>query len=484
MEGRKRKQSEVADNPSGNNPNMRGRKKERRSIAGRNSGDSSSRDVTSNSTPHADYFSGAHHFTVYKPTMIEGDNPNERQSMKILAEHVMVGAEFDSSDHRPSCHSETRRDISHSIQSWMHNLARKYKILWLHGPAGVGKSAILQTIAETEADSPTSILGATLFFSRQNSHDDSRCVFTTVAYRLAVIYPPYRQYVVKLLTLDPGLFKAFIVRPFVEEKVMDGHRDMVLILLDGLDECEGEEAQCEIIVLIGKFVLQYPTRPEPQIQDAFSERELQSGYGEMKVLVDSDQGCRDVEKYLQDSFANIRKKHRRSIPSSLKQWPSESDFSAIVTRSSGLFIFPFTLIRFIGDTAYADPDFRLKTVLEVIGSTSSPDGGHNPFETLDALYTRILSEIPRDVLPTTLGLLMIYTTNGRAYGALQRLHSILKVPEPQNASEERLEAFHASFYDYLVSPSRPGAFYALAPTIIQPFLLRTSSPNLLPSFET
>ncbi|KAF9439582.1 hypothetical protein P691DRAFT_690315, partial [Macrolepiota fuliginosa MF-IS2] len=80
-----------------------------------------------------------------------------------------------------------------------------------------------------------------------------------------------------------------------------------LILLNGLDECDGKEAQCKIILLIGKFTLQYPTspliwlitsHPEPHIQDAFLEEELQLAYREMRVLVDSDRGHLDAEKYL------------------------------------------------------------------------------------------------------------------------------------------------------------------------------------------
>ncbi|KAF9445052.1 hypothetical protein P691DRAFT_806209 [Macrolepiota fuliginosa MF-IS2] len=546
MKRNKRKQSEVTDNPNENSPDMWGRKKRRKGIIEYGSGDSGSRSpstqvtdnsnfphelltgatkkpstarhpasvfpagpsgvVTSNPTPHTEYFSGAHHFTIYKPTMIEGDSTNERQSMKLLAKHTIVGAEFDSSDHRPSCYPETRLDISRSIQSWMRNPARKHKILWLHGPAGVGKSAILQTVAETEADSPTPILGATLFFSRPNSRDDPQCVFITIAYRLAVIYPPYRHYIVKLFALDPRLieksmreqFKAFIVRPFAEEKLMDGLHDTVLILLDGLDECKGEEAQREIISLVGRFSLQYPTspliwlfasRPEPHIRGAFASEGVQLSYEEIQVFVDSDQARRDVETYLRASFAKIQKRYPQSISSSLQQWPSELDFSTIATRSSGLFIFPSTIVRFIGDTAYADPESRLKTVLEVIESTSSSGGGCNPFETLDALYTRILSEIPRDVLSTTLGLLAMYAarfdlgnfalncnwlgiTQGRAYGALQRLHSVLEIPEPQNALTEDIQASHASFYDYLLSPSRSGAFYVIAPEIVQHLLLR------------
>ncbi|KAF9441859.1 hypothetical protein P691DRAFT_650370, partial [Macrolepiota fuliginosa MF-IS2] len=405
-------------------------------------------------------------------------------------EHIIVGAEFDLSDHRPSCHPETRVNISGSIRAWMHNLVRKYKILWLNGPAGVGKSAILQTITKTEADSPTSILGATLFFSRPNDRDDPQRVFTTIAYQLAVIYPSYRQYIVRLLTLNPVIvkksiqeqFKAFIVQPFAIKELLAGSHDTILIVLDGLDECEGDHAQREIILLIAKFALQYPTspliwliasRPESHIQDAFSEDAVQPSYTEMQVPADSDEGRRDVEKYLRDNFAVIRKNHWRSIPSSLQQWPSELDFTTIAARSSGLFIFPSTIIRFIGDDNYADPTSQLKKVLGDIKSTTQSIEGNNPFATLDALYTRILSEIPLDVLQTTLSLLAIHATirsgwpfadvcnwlgvpQGRAYGALRRLHSVLKIPDPENGFEEGLEAFHASFYEYLLSPSRSG----------------------------
>ncbi|KAF9443954.1 hypothetical protein P691DRAFT_808057 [Macrolepiota fuliginosa MF-IS2] len=457
-------------------------------------------------TPYTGYFSDAHHFTINNPIMMGGESANERRSMKLLSKRIIVGAEFDSSDHRPSCHPDTRLDISHTIQSWMHNLTRKYNILWLHGPAGVGKSAILQTIAEAASKLATPILGATLFFSRPNSRDDPKRVFITIAYRLAVRYPPYRQYIVELLAIDPQLvekslaeqFETFIVQPFAVKQLLAGINDTVLILLDGLDECNGEEAQREIILLIGKTLLQYPTspliwliasRPEPHIRNTFASKTLRSSYEEIQVLVDSDQGCRDVEKYLRESFVGIRERYPQSIPSSLQQWPSESDLSTITTRSSGLFIFPSTLIRFIGDTAYADPDSRLQTVLEVIESTSLSRGGQNPFETLDALYTHILSEVPRDVLSTTLVLLAMYSvrfrlgtfvmncnclgvTQGRAYSALQKLHSVLNVPEPQHASEGDLQVFHASFYDYLLSPSRSGPFYVLAPEVMQHHLIR------------
>ncbi|KAF9439857.1 hypothetical protein P691DRAFT_768703 [Macrolepiota fuliginosa MF-IS2] len=113
---------------------------------------------------------------------MDGDNSNERHLMKLLSKHIIIGAKFDSSDHCPSCHPDTRLDITHSIQSWMYNLVHKYKILWLHGPAGVGKSAILQMVTEAASKSASSILSATLFFSHPNSRDNPKRVFITIAY--------------------------------------------------------------------------------------------------------------------------------------------------------------------------------------------------------------------------------------------------------------------------------------------------------------
>lgn len=67
-----------------------------------------------------------------------------------LAHFTMEGAEFDSSarDPPPSCHPGTRLTILKSITDWIGSKERSYGSLWLNGPAGVGKSAIMQTLAE------------------------------------------------------------------------------------------------------------------------------------------------------------------------------------------------------------------------------------------------------------------------------------------------------------------------------------------------
>ncbi|KAF5360722.1 hypothetical protein D9756_004659 [Leucocoprinus leucothites] len=440
------------------------------------------------------FFQDAHNFTIYQPTIISNTTlPHDRNSIDLLVQNTIPGTTYDASERYPppSCHPQTRLDISEYMQSWMHGCSREKKLLWLHGPAGVGKSAIMQTLAESEADSPKSILGATLFFSRRDKRNDPRRVFTTLAYQLAVKYPLYRRYVVDLLSNDPRVvekspleqFKWFFVRPFVQQNLLQEAQETVLILLDGLDECNGEAAQRELVTLIGRFVLDNPTvpliwviasRPESHIQKAFSHPQVRNSYSALAVPINSTQGCADVEQYLRDKFDDIRLIYADCFPSTLPQWPSESDFLQIASRACGLFVFATTVIRFVEDENYGNPVSQLQAVLRAIEMAPSAGIEYNPFAALDILYTEIISSIPRQVLATTRKLLAfalvryapfgiacnwLGLTQADAYCALRKLQSILSIPPPEAVPHDgHLEVFHTSFLDYLLSPARSDSF--------------------------
>ncbi|TFK35769.1 hypothetical protein BDQ12DRAFT_560347, partial [Crucibulum laeve] len=71
-------------------------------------------------------------------------------------------------DPAPRCHPETRRDVRSLISQWLTATPistdnPSSRILWLHGPAGAGKSAIAQSIAQDCAQ--TRRLAASFFFS-------------------------------------------------------------------------------------------------------------------------------------------------------------------------------------------------------------------------------------------------------------------------------------------------------------------------------
>ncbi|KAF5360628.1 hypothetical protein D9756_004613 [Leucocoprinus leucothites] len=477
------------------------------------------------------FFPNAQHFSVVNPTMIEnrihilGSSSRfaeEIAAFGLLAEHTIPGADFDSyeRDPPPQCHPGTRLDILERIHPWSHDIERQHRILWLHGPAGVGKSAIMQTLAEGQSESLDTILGATVFFSRPNKRDDPRRMFTTITYQLAVRFPSYRKYVVDALTNDPKIvgksmaeqFRWFIMRPFTVVDLLEELPQTVLIIIDGLDECKGEEAQREIVLLISRFALKHPntpliwtiaSRPEPHLWSVFSDSQIQNCHWEINVPVDSNQSTADVERFLREKFQEIRLRYSSFFPATLRQWPTEAGFLIIAKAASGLFIFASVVIRFITDESYGNPVSQLRKVLTVIETTRSQGLESSPLKTLDNMYAEIISAIPLDVLPCTMRLLALsfYSplefgvyrkhafgivfnwlelSQADVYGALRKLHSVLEIPPSEKmTSARRLRAFHASFPDYVA------LHLARSHNAIDPWqeVLRSSKRVLLESYN-
>ncbi|KAJ7845298.1 hypothetical protein B0H13DRAFT_1476554, partial [Mycena leptocephala] len=48
----------------------------------------------------------------------------------------------------PQCHPHTRTAVQGTIQAWADEDSAAPSVMWLYGPAGAGKSAIAQTMAE------------------------------------------------------------------------------------------------------------------------------------------------------------------------------------------------------------------------------------------------------------------------------------------------------------------------------------------------
>src|SRR5215469_9722669 len=116
--------------------------------------------------------------------------------MSSLLEHTIKGAEFDSSDpHMPlRCHPGTRSKIIKRCQDFILN-RNGHRIRWVVGSAGVGKSAIMQSIAHDESDVLSGIIiGATIFFSINGRQDGSKAIMTIV-YQLAVKIERYRLFI-------------------------------------------------------------------------------------------------------------------------------------------------------------------------------------------------------------------------------------------------------------------------------------------------
>ncbi|EKM77174.1 hypothetical protein AGABI1DRAFT_108303 [Agaricus bisporus var. burnettii JB137-S8] len=432
----------------------------------------------------------------------QGDRNIMTQIMSLLSQHVIHGAAHDSSARTPPprCHPETRVKLIARITAWFEDQASLELLLWITGPAGVGKSAIVQTFAEYL--SRLSTLGASVFISRPNKRDNPHGVFITIAYQLATRIEAYRNYIVERLSPDPELlsgdiqaqFMALIFEPFVEKKIGAGGKRWG-ILLDGLDELQGKDAQCEIIQLISTFVHEHPnvplvwiisSRPESHISNTFDDDGVQHSCLSEYIPIDSTEACEDVERFLRSSFKMVQKKYRHSVPS---DWPSNIEFLQVTTAASGLFVYAEVVMQFIRDPDYADPVSRLEVLLSVIDHSNAVASKENPFIHLDALYSAILSSIPSTLWPTTKHLFGVAIFGGRiglgwrrdglrtnlltlrgmsilfgvtrnvVYASLDKCQSTLKIQDWKVAHKKPLTFLHASFSDYLKDSGRSRDFY-------------------------
>ncbi|KAJ3563875.1 hypothetical protein NP233_g8660 [Leucocoprinus birnbaumii] len=437
----------------------------------------------------------AHDFIIHNP-IIFGSNSEQDNFMDKFSEATMQGAELDSSerDPPPRCHPGTRVELIERLRLWISDSQHRTKnILWLVGPAGVGKSAIMQTVAELESESDPSLVLAALFFSTLNRRDDPSKVITTLSYQIALKHPPYHQYLRSKLTADPKLwrksiitqFAEFIVDPFVRRRLYQdpGH---ILIFIDGLDECKGEREQILILSLISYFGQRYPdapflwiiaSRPEAHITEHLSRKRLKDTFEKVEVVIDSDQACQDVERFLRAEFETIRTSN--VVMSLYPRWPPEGLFVKLAAAASGLFAYATTAARFIGEPSSGDPISRFQLIITLIDKNCPPGGSfsNQPMRQLDLLYRHILSQVSETDMFCMQEVLASVILNGPEtgvfhrmsafcdwlglapnllYGALRQLHAVLNIPTPHHAHDRPIKVYHKSFSDFLLDSQRSG----------------------------
>lgn len=376
---------------------------------------------------------------------------------------------------------ETRETILAHIIAWIEEQAQSSlenkHILWLYGPAGAGKSAIAQKIAELFLERSLKIV-ASFFFTRGKCNRGMIAYFvTTIAYQMTVSIPEMRDDIGKVVAQNPAILRQslelqiqrLIVEPFhsflSRPQPLPLPQKQYLVVVDGLDECDGDENQKLIISHISALIHKHnlpltfliASRPEPHIVDSFrKDPRLPAITTEFKL----DPSSKDIRTFLLDSFRMMKPKHPSLIALTVP-WPTNSDIDKLVYRSSGYFIYASTIIQFIDDK-----DMLPAAALELVLSAAP-----TPFSTFDALYTQILSTVPQHNRPYLMAIFeinravypklklkdleqLLQLPTGGIHVILQRLHSLLNIHEPT------ISPHHASFYDYLHNKERSGIFYA------------------------
>ncbi|KAJ7239710.1 hypothetical protein C8J57DRAFT_1727302 [Mycena rebaudengoi] len=450
----------------------------------------------------------------------------------ILHQAVALQALYDSADSfpQPRCYPETRGKMLETLFDWavqddsLGDWAPfppdpTPPICWLHGPAGAGKSAIMQTLCRNLQKAGR--LGGAFFFKRGHpTRGNANVLFATLAYQLALnnrnLHSPISQSVednpsvvgrsmdvqLRQLIVEPctnphaiwqrrrqrlrqGLRQSVEDDPSVVEETIDAQLHQLLgepfqsltdcppliLLIDGLDECYNESTQQEIIRLIRGSVAVHrefrafrflvASRPEAHIRETFEDHSLNGILDSIHIK----RSFEDIWTYFLGEFARIHREHRTMVDVPTP-WPSFEILANLVDKSSGYFVYASTVIKFIDDR-----DFHPTQRLTIIQNLS-PSEFDVPFAALDQLYTQILSDVPaqfrsilRDILQSTIVANLQITPvqlerlfdlePGEVQLILRRLHSVLDVP----SNSGTISVFHASFSDFLQDERRSTIFH-------------------------
>ena len=293
--------------------------------------------------------------------------------------------------------------------SWIGDPSGTSSVLWFNGPAGAGKTAIAQSLCKLcEA---AQWLAGSFFFSRHaRGRSNAEFLFPTIAFGLSYAIPDVGKIIDEVVANDPSIpSKAFeiqlqklILEPL--QQVSEQCKEPIVFIIDGLDECEGEDMQSNVLRLLGS-VFQRPSvggcdrqvcfivtsRPEPWIHDEFTIEPLSSITRQI-FLGQTSEANDDIRTFFRLGFTEIHDspKHRLTMSNVAKPWPSYSVLDKLVDKASGQFIFPATVLKFVGDPNYRPTDrLNIITSMPVISPSAL---AQKPLAALDQLYSQILSK--------------------------------------------------------------------------------------------
>jgi len=422
------------------------------------------------------------------------------QALNLTISH---GAMRDASerDPPPRCHPGTREKATDDIVRWIEEPIPSSSVLWVNGRAGVGKSALMQKLAERGG----AYYGGCFFFRRGVTGCNQKgFLFSTIAYQLAMNVPGMYEHVDSAMSKDsslPRMSAAVQVERLIVEPIKLVRPILprpLIIIIDGLDECEDHDSQRDILKLVVRVSLDpsvplrfiMASRPEHQICSTFNEEPLCSMTRRL-VLDEEYDSASDIHWYLHDKFMEIYTRNRDIMRQIRSPWPSESDLCTLVARASGQFIYASTVIKFVGSVGdLLSPQEKLNTILH--------PGPMQPsaFSELDRLYTQILSAYDDSkVLVDVLGVVLaLEALNGDIYSnnkpltnpevianvaglgqenvllVLRALQSVTKIQiepvyddcsdeQPNDIVDQRVQLAHRSFYGFLADKARSGPYF-------------------------
>ncbi|KAF8654811.1 hypothetical protein AX16_003380 [Volvariella volvacea WC 439] len=345
--------------------------------------------------------------------------PAPKSILEILLPYICSQAMFDGDDRSdaPKCHPETRKSIFADIEPWAISIDSETGALWLVGPVGTGKSAIMRKVCvDLDKQDRRLIIGSFFFWRNDNGRNSVKAFVPTIAYRLSMVMPEVGEWISRAIAQNPSILQypleaqwnALIIQPLCQafNSAATKPTQRALIAIDGLDECDPPSAQQEVLRLLPTLIKhglhQYiaflvASRPESQIKTAISSlmRDHPTLFRSPHlVLSETEESREDMRLILTTSFNSIRQHCHLIIGD--RSWPPEGTIDRIVDLAKGQFIYVLTIVRWL---AGGHPIGRLNAIF---GSVNNQQA--EAFTSLDLLYGLILkaacsSEAGNLVLP-------------------------------------------------------------------------------------
>lgn len=403
---------------------------------------------------------------------------------------VARGAAFNSqaNEHEPRCHPDTRVSVLADVFRWTEDPCGKC-IFWLCGMAGTGKSTISRTVAAHF--SQEKIPHVSFFFKKgEGDRGSAAMFFTTIACQLVHQLPCLAPHIRDAIDRDPAIadkakkeqFEKLILAPLEECKEDPRLPARILVLIDALDECDGEDDARAIIRLLSRVKevtsvrLRCFATSRPELPIRLGFQGIGDSYTDLALHeIPKPDIERDISMFLRFRLAQIRDEFNETVPTGSELpggWPSSTNIQRLVEMAVPLFIFASTACRFIADLDCGDPGQQLDRILEYqeteglsqLHTTYLPilsqlllkrtDSGlksraENEKASIVACFREIVGAIVVLVDPLSTASLAQFLgiSQRRVDSRLARLHSVLHIPHDPLAP---IKLLHLSFRDFLV----------------------------------
>ncbi|KIM83291.1 hypothetical protein PILCRDRAFT_7241 [Piloderma croceum F 1598] len=383
-------------------------------------------------------------------------------------------AEYTRSENVARCLPCTREGVINEIKQSIDSNTGNARICWLKGPAGSGKSAISQTIAEWYAGK-NGLLASFFFLRGAGNRSNITRFIPSLIYQLSLSIPKTKPLIERAIQNEPSIFQSSFqhqLRKLLVEPILAVRNPILatlmrkkslLIVIDALDECDDKDPIAEFIQSVADIFQENHRLPIRILYTSRIEEHLRKKLEAPIVyplnLEDFDAHV-DIRTFFRSRFSIILQENQ-AMRSIALPWPSDADLDALVRKSEGSFIFANTLVNFVDDGTDL-PHRKLQTALTV-------DAG------LDVLYSQVLSAashtknvervigtimLLNEVLPITSLARLLQLESADIIQALLGLQSILLIPSDD---DQPVRLFHTSLRDFLTVQPRSGAFFVDPP---------------------